>query len=219
MVKRSADLILAFLALLFLGPIILLAAAGIRFSSPGPVLFRAKRVGFNGNPFTMYKLRTMHVASGSPSGPITAAHDPRVFAFGALLRKWKIDELPQLFNVLKGEMSLVGPRPEDPEIVRKYYSPAHHQTFRVLPGLASPGSIYNYTHGERTLGANDTERRYGEQLLPVKLALDLVYVREASLFYDVRIILRTVKVIISIALGATQFPDPPEMNRISQIHS
>jgi lipopolysaccharide/colanic/teichoic acid biosynthesis glycosyltransferase len=123
----------------------------------------------------------------------------------------KIDELPQLINVLKGEMAIVGPRPEDPRIVDEYYTREHLETLSVLPGLASPGSIYNYTHGERLLSADNTEQQYVEQLMPVKLALDIVYVREASFVYDLKIILRTIGVILAIALGKREFADPPEM--------
>src|SRR5207244_441643 len=108
------------------------AAIGIRLSSPAPVLYRARRVGRNGAGFTMYKLRTMHQREGAASA-ITGRNDPRVFPFGAWLRRTKIDELPQLFNVLRGDMSLVGPRPADPEIVLRHYAPVHRNSAAHCP--------------------------------------------------------------------------------------
>jgi lipopolysaccharide/colanic/teichoic acid biosynthesis glycosyltransferase len=114
-------------------------------------------------------------------------------------------------------MSIIGPRPEDPQIVDKYYLSHHRQTLSILPGLASPGSIYNYTHGEHLLEGEDAERSYAERLLPIKLALDTVYLREASFLYDIRIVLRVVWVILSIALGKTEFRDPPELRKAMQM--
>lgn len=217
MVKRLLDVALTSTALIVLSPLFLLAAAGIRLSSPGPVLFRAKRTGRHGMVFQMYKFRTMNIGPVPGASAITATHDPRVFPFGAWLRRWKIDELPQLFNILKADMTIVGPRPEDPRIVDTYYAPVHIETLSVLPGLASPGSLYNYTHGEHRLETGDPERSYVEHLLPTKLALDTVYVREASLLYDVKIVLRTLWTIVCIALGRTAFPDPPEMRKAADL--
>jgi lipopolysaccharide/colanic/teichoic acid biosynthesis glycosyltransferase len=213
--RRLSDICLAALAVLLLSPLLLLAALGIKLFSCGPVLYRAARAGRHGRPFTMYKFRTMHTGLGATGSAITAQHDPRVFGFGAWLRRLKIDELPQLFNILKGEMSFVGPRPEDPRIVHEFYAPAHYETLQVLPGLASPGSLYNYTHGEKLLAADDPERQYVERLLPLKLALDAVYVRETSWLYDLRIAGRTVLTIARIALGQRDFPDPPEMEKVA----
>ena len=210
--KRLCDIVLASLALLITSPLMLLAAAGIKLASHGPLFYRARRAGLNNYPFTVYKFRAMYVEQRALQSAITAHRDPRVFSFGALLRRLKIDELPQLFNILKGEMSVVGPRPEDPRIVAEFYAPVHHETLRVLPGLTSPGSIYSYTHGEQLLGADDPEKCYVEQLLPVKLALDTVYVRERSLGYDARIVLRTMWTIALIALGRREFKEPPEMS-------
>lgn len=218
MARRWCDIFFAALALIILSPVLLIAALGIRLSSPGPVLYRARRAGQNNRVFTMYKFRTMHVAQPTTSSAITAHHDPRVFQFGAWLRRLKIDELPQLFNILKGEMSLVGPRPEDPRIVAEFYTPTQLETLRVLPGLASPGSIYNYTHGEKMLDASDPEKQYVEHLLPIKLALDVVYVRESSPLYDAQIIWRTLLTIARISLGQREFTDPPEMKKARHLH-
>src|SRR5438445_11425118 len=112
----------ALLVLLLLAPLLAVIVVGIRLSSKGPVFYRARRVGLHGKLFTMYKFRTMDVAGTTLASAITATHDPRVFPFGRLLRRYKIDELPQLFNILKGDMSFVGPRPEDPGIVQQYYA-------------------------------------------------------------------------------------------------
>jgi len=211
MAKRLLDVALATLALVVTAPLVALAAVGIRLSSPGPVLYRAERVGRHRRPFIMFKLRTMHQRRRSDSSRITGAVDPRVFPFGAWLRAVKLDEMPQLWNVLRGEMSLVGPRPEDPAIVSRLYSALGLETLAVRPGLASPGSIYSSTHGAALLTGPDPEADYAAQLLPLKLALDVVYVRRASLWYDARIVGRTLWVIVTTLLGRRRFADPPEL--------
>jgi lipopolysaccharide/colanic/teichoic acid biosynthesis glycosyltransferase len=210
MAKRLLDVGLAAVALIVLAPVLALAAVGIRLSSPGPIIYRGHLAGRYGALFTMYKLRTMHVDSGRGS-PITGERDERVFPFGRLLRRLKIDELPQLVNVLRGDMSLVGPRPQHPDIVRRYYTPLYMETLRVRPGLASPGSLYDSACGEPILGSADPEHAYVERLLPVVLALDLVYLRHASLRYDLAIIGRTVAYLVAVLMGQRTFPDPPEM--------
>ena len=217
MVKRFTDVLLATLALLVLWPVLLIAAIAVRFSSRGPITYLAKRIGVNGREFRMFKIRTMHVDHGGYQSVITATNDPRVFLVGEVLRKLKVDELPQLFNVLRGDMSIVGPRPEDPRMVREHYWPEHQETLIVRPGLASPGSIYNYTHGQSLLGSADPERDYIERLLPIKLALDVVYVRRASVWYDARIVARTLVVIIGLILGRRVFPVPRELAEAEEL--
>ena len=179
-------------------------------SSRGPILYRAPRIGLNGEEFTMHKFRTMETSQRSAVRPITAPSDSRVFSFGGLLRRLKIDELPQLCDVLRGKMSLVGPRPEDPGLVREYYTLDDMEIFRVVPGLTSPASIYDYTHGDAILGQGDAEDAYLEKLLPVKLALEAHYVQNATFLYDLKIILRTLVVIILVGLGKRRFSEPPE---------
>jgi lipopolysaccharide/colanic/teichoic acid biosynthesis glycosyltransferase len=210
-VKRLFDVALAGAALLLAAPVLLVAGIAIRLASPGPILYRARRVGLGGREFTMFKLRTMHVAAARGGSVITAQHDPRVFRVGGWLRKAKIDELPQLINILRGDMSIVGPRPEDPAIVERHYTAAYRKTLTVRPGLASPGSIFNYTHGERMLSAAQPERDYVERLLPMKMAIEMVYVRRAGIWYDVAIITRTAWVIAASLLGRREFADPPEL--------
>ena len=210
MVKRLLDVVLSGVGLALVAPVLAIAALGIRFSSPGPVLYRARRVGRAGACFTMYKLRTMHQGRPGRASRITGQDDPRVFPLGALLRRTKIDELPQLFNVLRGDMSIVGPRPEDPDIVERHYTPLLRETLAVRPGLASPGSLYHYTHGDALLAGGDPETAYVERLLPFKVTLDVVYVRHASLQTDVRIIGRTLTTIAACIGGRSRFRDPPE---------
>ena len=220
--KRVLDLTLATLALVATLPILAAAALAIRLTSPGPVFYRATRVGRGNRPFTMFKLRTMHVTRAGVTGKvadsaITAKNDPRVFAVGAVLRATKIDELPQLFNVLRGEMSLVGPRPEDPRFVANHYGPAGLATLDVLPGLTSPGSVWYYASAEDELTTDDPERHYVERVLPTKLALDLVYVREVSWRYDIVLIVRTIRVLAALVLGWRRFSEPPEMPAARQL--
>jgi lipopolysaccharide/colanic/teichoic acid biosynthesis glycosyltransferase len=232
MATRPCDLLIAAAALVPAAPLCLFAAAGIWLTEGRPVLHRCRRVGLGGRVFTMYKFRTMRIApaaagkaaagSAAAGGTITAPADARVFPFGAWLRASKIDELPQLVNVLIGDMAIVGPRPEDPAIVEAWYGPLARETLTVRPGLASPGSIYNFTHGEpqldtRALPGEDAAATYARVLLPRKLALDLVYVREASIGADLRIMMRAAIAILARGLGRRTFPDPPEMPRAQRL--
>lgn len=216
MAKRLFDIVSAAVALVLTAPLIGLAAIGIKLTDPGPVFFRARRVGFLGREFTMLKLRTMKVGGGAGGaggqGPvITGLNDERVSTIGKVLRKTKIDELPQLFNVLRGDMAIVGPRPEDPAIVQEHYSSTDLETLGVRPGLASPGSLYQFTAGDKMLHADDPETHYVDKLLKTKLALDRVYIRRATLRSDLRIIGRTLATIGAVALGRRKFKQPPEM--------
>jgi len=210
-VKRLFDVALAALALVAAAPLLAVAAVAIRLASPGPIVYRAERTGRGRRPFVMYKLRTMHARRRGDGSRITGKNDPRVFPLGSWLRRAKLDELPQLINVLKGDMAIVGPRPEDPRIVALHYAPVHLETLMMRPGLASPGSIYSYTHGEALLVGADPEALYVKRLLPLKVALDVVYVRRASLGYDARIIGRTIWVILAMLAGRRRFRNPPEL--------
>ena len=210
-VKRVLDVVLSAVALVLLSPILASAALGIWLSDRGPLLYRARLAGRHGWPFTMYKLRTMRVNHGRFSSIITAERDPRVFPFGAWLRRAKVDELPQLVNILRGDMSIVGPRPEHPHIVDRHYGPQHRELLRVRPGLTSPGTLYDYTHGDAIVGRTDPEHAYVDGLLPIRLALDLVYARRASLGYDAVLVARTVGLIVATLCGRRDFGDPPEL--------
>jgi lipopolysaccharide/colanic/teichoic acid biosynthesis glycosyltransferase len=211
MAKRLFDLVVATIALIVAAPVLVVAALGIWIASPGPVIYRARRVGLRGRPFSMYKLRTMYAEQGGTRSRITLADDPRVFRFGALLRRSKIDELPQLVNVLKGDMSIVGPRPEDVQIASNHYTEEQLETLTVRPGLTSPGGLYPYMFAELAEpSGGDPEGHYVTHVLPIKLALDLVYVKRASLHYDVVILVRTVTIVIARLFGKRRFADPPE---------
>jgi lipopolysaccharide/colanic/teichoic acid biosynthesis glycosyltransferase len=218
MAKRLFDMAAAIIGLLLLSPVFLLAFVGIKATSSGPAIYRARRMGQHGVVFVMHKFRTMHVAN-QPASVITGVADKRVFGFGRLLRATKIDELPQLYDVLTGTMSIVGPRPEDPKIVEQHYNQLARETLNVAPGLASPGSIYNYTHGHLYLRDADPEGSYVRQLLPMKLALELVYLRRQSFTGDLLVIARTAITIVRIALGQRLFAEPPEMAEARQLES
>lgn len=186
--KRALDLAIAALLLLILAPLMLLLAAAVRYSSPGPALFRQQRVGRGGRLFWLYKFRTMRA---DPSGPaITAAGDRRITPIGRWLRRSKLDELPQLLNVLRGEMSLVGPRPEVPRYVERY-TPDQRAVLAVRPGITGPSQI-SFRDEERLLAsAEKPEAYYVDVLMPQKLAIDLQYVRHPSLTRDLQLLLRT----------------------------
>lgn len=216
MIRRLLEAVLALVVLVICSPVMAIAAISIRRASPGSVLYRARRIGRHGREFTMYKLRTMHLASDR-SSPITADGDTRVFPLGAWLRKTKVDELPQLWNIVRGEMAFVGPRAEDPGIVARYYTQAQKATLTVRPGLSSPGSLYYYTHGERLLTGDDVEIQYIAQVLPIKLAIDMVYVEHASLAYDIRVVWRTLVTILQMARGRREFPEPAELRRALEL--
>ena len=181
----------------------------IKASSHGPVFYIAKRAGLNENPFDVFKFRSMHVGSDKLGG-ISLSNDTRAFGFGSFLRKSKLDEIPQFINVLIGDMSVVGPRPEDINIVKKYYSEQEMKTLSVKPGIASPGSIYNYTHSHLHLDDADVENSYIKKLLPVKLALEIIYIEKMNFFYDLQVIWRTIVTIIKIMLGVKEFKNPIE---------
>jgi lipopolysaccharide/colanic/teichoic acid biosynthesis glycosyltransferase len=217
MVKRAFDVAFSLVCLIVSIPFFVVAAIGIRVSSIGPVIYRSERIGLNGRRFIMYKFRTMRVDTPSSRAPITSKYDGRIFPFGAFLRRLKLDELPQFINVIKGHMSVVGPRPEDPWIVEKYYTDFARGTLRVLPGLASPGSLFNYTHGEDVLIPPNSAATYAECLMPTKLALDLAYIQRASFLYDLSIIVRTGGTIAMKLLGRRVFPEPPEMGLAMQL--
>lgn len=205
--KRVFDILVSSLLLLICLPIVALAALGVKISSPGPVLYRALRVGRHGNVFEMLKLRTMHTGTASIS-VITAPGDSRIFPFGKLIRDLKIDELPQLWNVLIGEMSIVGPRAEDPKIVSESYSDWMKETLSVAPGLTSPGAIYGYMYSDMLLDEGDPESSYIGRLLHPKLALERAYINNISIHRDVLYIFLTIFAIAGNVFGRrTVLPD------------
>ena len=208
-VKRTFDIVNSVVAIAFFAIPWLFIAIVIKIQSPGPVLYKAKRIGRNGKPFLCYKFRTMCVESGAIR-LTTLSNDERVFGFGRFLRKTKLDETPQLLNVIKGEMSVIGPRPEDEVNSKRVFGYAYDSILSVRPGLSSPASIYDYTHGENF--ANEDE--YEKTLLPQKIALELYYIKHQTVFYDFLIIIRTVVVILLTLFGKKRFRPVREMGKI-----
>ena len=167
----------------------LAVAIAVKCGSRGPVLYRARRAGKDGRLFTLYKFRSM-VADAEHLGPrVTPRVDPRVTRVGRVLRRTKLDELPQLFNTLIGDMSLVGPRPEDPAYVRGY-SADQLAVLRVKPGITSPASVAHF-HEEELLTGPDWEETYRRTILPAKLRIELEYLSQRTLVKDVRILAQT----------------------------
>jgi lipopolysaccharide/colanic/teichoic acid biosynthesis glycosyltransferase len=188
--KRASDMVIAFLGLLCLSPLLLPVALLIKLDSPGPALFKQRRVGRGFRPFVIYKFRTMVHDAPRKGTAITFSADPRITRVGRILRKTKIDELPQLINVLQGTMSLVGPRPEVPRYVELFRAD-YAEILRVLPGITDLASI-KYRHEAEFLGGfENPEETYVRQVLPEKIKLAKEYVRQSSFLFDIRLILRT----------------------------
>jgi lipopolysaccharide/colanic/teichoic acid biosynthesis glycosyltransferase len=194
--QRRIERGIAGAALVVLSPLLAAIAVAIRIADPGPVFYPAERVGLRGARFRMYKFRTMRVAAGGSR--ITAEGDPRIFPFGRLLRRLKLDELPQLINIIRGEMAFVGPRPEDPWIVAHFYTDADRETLNVLPGLTSPGTIYYCAQGEAQLEAGGAEAAYIAGPLRRKLELDRAWMRETSSVRDLQMVIGTVIVLANL---------------------
>ena len=196
---RSLDVVVGLLALIAAVPILAFAILAIRLTGDrGPILFRATRVGEGGHPIEVLKLRTMVASSAGqdPASPgITRSGDPRITRVGRLLRRLKIDELPQLINVLRGEMSLVGPRPEDPRYV-DWSNPVHRFVFTARPGITGPSQIA-FRHEERLLEVPDPERQYRSEVLPAKLALDADYLSRRTTMSDLRMLAATARVLFA----------------------
>ena len=192
MAKRAFDILCAALGLALLAPLLLVLALWIKLDSRGPVFFRQERVGRHGQPFLIHKFRTMRAAKPEGAGPqITVGADPRITRSGAFLRHYKLDELPQLWDVLRGAMSLVGPRPEVPKYVALYPDDLRRLVLSVRPGITDPASLRYRNESERLAAAADPEREYIEVVMPAKLALAADYVRQASLAGDLRLIFST----------------------------
>lgn len=217
MTKRILDIVISLVAVLLTAPLWIVAACGILLTSKGPVFYRAQRAGLNGRVFTMHKFRTMHWQPAGLGAVITAAHDKRIFPFGQFLRKTKIDELPQFIDVIRGEISIVGPRPEDPKIVEQHYTAWMKETLAIKPGITSPGALWGYTQMERFLQGSDPERAYVEKVLPYKLALEYVYTKRHNLKYDLSLMWRTAATVVQICLGRQDFPDQPEDSAIAAL--
>jgi lipopolysaccharide/colanic/teichoic acid biosynthesis glycosyltransferase len=213
MTKRLLDIVLSTAALVVSGPVILVAALAVKLTSPGPAFYRARRAGLRGRPFDMYKLRTMRIGTDSPDRRVTAPEDDRITPVGRLLRQSKIDELPQFWNVLRGDMSMVGPRPEDWDIVQHHYTPRQWRTLDVRPGIASPADVRWYPdltyHDPPPAGASMQEY-YLRRHLPVQLDEALHYVEQQSLLLDLKVVLRLIFCVLVYSwLSPARQPLPP----------
>jgi lipopolysaccharide/colanic/teichoic acid biosynthesis glycosyltransferase len=186
-VKRLFDVAVSTAALVLTSPIVLVSAVAVKLESSGPAFYSGTRVGKDGRTFRIHKLRTMRPSEAGPG--VTAGDDPRITTVGRLLRRAKIDELPQLFNVIKGDMSLVGPRPEDPRYVAMY-TPEQRAVLAVRPGMTGP-AVLDFIDEEDILRGGDAESTYVAKVMPEKLAADLRYVESASFGRDMRLIGRT----------------------------
>ena len=204
--KRCFDLLFAVCFLVIFSPVYLISWLVIKITSPGPAIYKAERVGMDGKSFKCYKFRSMRVDSGKVR-LTTLENDERIFPFGKFIRKTKIDEMPQVVNILKGEMSVVGPRPEDKENADKVYVGEFVHILDVKPGLTSTASLYDYTHGELF----EDEESYEKEFMPKKLALEMYYVNHRSFWYDIVLILRTAWLIILKTCGKNDFDEPKEL--------
>jgi lipopolysaccharide/colanic/teichoic acid biosynthesis glycosyltransferase len=195
MAKRVIDLMLAALGLVLLTPVLLAAMAWVRWDSPGPVFFRQERVGRGGRPFRIHKLRTMFVDAAQRGPAVTELDDPRVTRAGTWLRHYRIDELPQLIDVVAGDMSLVGPRPELPRFVALYPPDLRERVLAVRPGLTDPAALEFADEAELMAGSADPERTYIDVILPRKLRQQAEYAQRANWASDLAVIARTLRML------------------------
>ena len=194
MAKRAFDLLVAALALLLLAPLLLGVALWVRLDSPGPVLYRQERVGRHGVPFMIHKFRTMR--AGAEGLALTVGDDPRITRAGRFLRRTRIDELPQLIDVLRGAMSLVGPRPEVPRYVALYPAGLRERALAVRPGITDPASLAFINESELLARAADPEHEYVHVILPAKLQRAADYADSASLATDLRVLWQTARLLL-----------------------
>lgn len=190
--KRIIDIVISLLGIIFLSPVLLLIAFVIKITSSGPVIFRQERIGLNRQGFYILKFRTMIINAEKHGKQITVGHDPRITKVGKFLRKFKLDELPQLFNVFMGDMSLVGPRPE----VRKYveiYSAEQLKVLNIRPGITDYASIQFSNENEILAESNNPEAAYINEIMPKKLSLNLKYLQEISFKTDLKLLVLTLQ--------------------------
>jgi len=193
MTKRLFDIAFSFFGLIIASPILLLVTLLIKIDSKGPIFYRGKRAGKDGKEFRIFKFRTMAPDAEKLGGPSTAADDPRLTNFGKFLRKRKLDELPQLINVLLGQMSIVGPRPEVPSEVETYDSKTKEIILSAKPGMTDLASLANLHEEEILKGSKNPHQTYQELIKPQKLRLAVEYVKNRSFWFDIKIIFKTIK--------------------------
>lgn len=200
--KRFWDIVISFLGIVLTSPLLLLMSILIKLTSRGPVFYRQERIGKDGKPFYILKFRTMVVHADAQGPHITVGGDKRITGVGKVLRKTKLDELPQLFNVLLGQMSLVGPRPEVAEYV-KLYTPEQRKVLSVRPGITDYASVCFRNENEILARAQDPEREYVERIMPLKLRYNQKYIQEMSVRTDLKILWLTVYAILG---GTPEIP-------------
>lgn len=193
--RRFVDFVLAAVGLLVVWPLVVALALWIRLDSPGSPLYSQIRIGRNGRPFRLYKLRSMRPVAGLESGLTHGNEDPRITRVGRWMRRTKLDELPQLWNVLRGDMAFVGPRPEVPEFVARY-TEEQREVLRARPGLTDPASLAAFDEGEELAGVADPEAHYLEVIMPRKVADQIAYLRSRTLASDAVLIARTLARIV-----------------------
>ncbi len=190
--KRLFDIIFSLIGLIITAPLLLVVAFVIKINSKGPVFFRGTRIKKDGKRFKIFKFRTMVVDADKLGGPSTASDDSRLTKIGKWLKKYQLDELPQLINVLLGDMSLVGPRPEVPFYVNMFTDEEKEVILSVKPGLTDWASLWNFHEGELLKGSSDPEKAYQEKIRPKKIRLQIKYVKERSFLIDLKIIIKTI---------------------------
>jgi lipopolysaccharide/colanic/teichoic acid biosynthesis glycosyltransferase/VanZ family protein len=195
MPKAVFDRCVSAVALVLLAPLLLIIAVTVRLDSPGPAFYRQRRVGRGGRPFTLLKFRSMVPDADKQAPNLSPAGDPRVTRVGSVLRRWYLDELPQLVNVIKGDMSLVGPRPETPEFVAQY-TPDERRVLAIKPGVAGPSTLAFLDEATQLAGAANPEAHYVTTMMHERVRLDLDYLERASLRYDIALLVRQVLAIV-----------------------
>ncbi len=191
MVKRLFDIVFSLLGIILAFPLMLAIGLVIKSKTPGPVFYKADRIGKNGKPIKVYKFRTMVLNADKMGGPSTAADDSRLTKIGLFLKKYQFDELPQLFNVFKGDMSLVGPRPEVKMYVDMMTNEEKNVILSVRPGITDWASLWNFHEAEILKGSADPEKTYMEKIRPEKIRLQIKYVKERGFWTDIKIIFMT----------------------------
>jgi lipopolysaccharide/colanic/teichoic acid biosynthesis glycosyltransferase len=206
LIKRLFDFGVALFGLIILSPVMFIIASVIRFTSPGPILFIQNRVGLGGRIFKIYKFRSMVVNAEKLGTSVTTAKDQRITPVGRFLRKTKLDELPQLWNVLRGDMSFVGPRPDVPEIIETY-TPQMRQILNIRPGITSNATLYLRDEEEILARYPDPDAAYLHILVPLKVELAMEHGRRNSFWYDLRILIQTVLAVVMRGVYQPQLPE------------
>ena len=192
MLKRLFDIVFSLFGLILVSPLFLVIAVLIKIESPGQAFYRGERVAKKGKLFKIFKFRTMVPDAEKLGGPSTAGDDPRLLKIGHFLKRYQLDELPQLINVLKGEMSLVGPRPEVKMYVDMMTDDERKAILSIKPGMTDNASLWNFHESEILKGSKDPEKTYQEKIRPEKIRLQIEYVKNRSFLLDLKIIIKTI---------------------------